>query len=33
LAIVRHILQAHGARYELQSQPGVGTVVRFWLRR
>lgn len=33
LAIVKHILQAHQAPYELESTPGVGTTVRFWLRR
>ncbi len=33
LAIVKHILEAHQAPYELESTPGVGTVVRFWLRR
>ncbi|MCS7176336.1 MAG: ATP-binding protein [Candidatus Kapabacteria bacterium] len=32
LAIVKHILEAHQAPYELESQPGVGTTVRFWLR-
>jgi len=32
LAIVKHILEAHQVRYELESQPGVGTSFRFWLR-
>ncbi len=32
LAIVKHILAAHQAPYELESEPGVGTRIRFWLR-
>ncbi len=32
LAIVKHILEAHQAPYELESEPGVGTTVRFWLQ-
>ncbi|MFW6238869.1 MAG: two-component system histidine kinase PnpS [Halanaerobiales bacterium] len=33
LAIVKHIIQGHGSEIEVESEPGEGTIFRFYLRQ